>query len=284
MRAAALIVVLGVLPLAACTGPSDAPAAPVDPPDGVRVSVYQPRPDIPKNRIAITVHNDGDATLRVTGASLTSSYFPGSLRWAGDAVVPAGYAVDLRVDLPAGATCDAIAPAHLVAFTWEAGERTGTSELVPDDPFELLDRLHDEACLVTRVDAVVRLTASTLIGPASYPAPADLVIEVGPTGQPGTVTVDAIRSTTLLNPAGPDGVGASELPLGIELGPDGPRELRVPLVPNRCDAHAIAEDKIGTRMPLTVTTDDGVTGRYVLDADDELRAAMYAFYSAYCGL
>ncbi len=49
-------------------------------------------------------------------------------------------------------------------------------------------------------------------------------------------------------------------------------------MPNRCDAHALAEDKIGTRMPLYVTAPDGSTGRLVLAASDELRVQMYAFY------
>ncbi len=55
-------------------------------------------------------------------------------------------------------------------------------------------------------------------------------------------------------------------------------------MPNRCDAHALAEDKVGTRMPLYVTAPDGSTGRFVLAATDELRMQMYAFYSSYCGL
>ncbi|MEO8263236.1 MAG: hypothetical protein ABI566_11780, partial [Pseudolysinimonas sp.] len=100
----------------------------------------------------------------------------------------------------------------------------------------------------------------------------------------GSFTIDSIHSTTLLNPAGPDGIGVAELDLGIVIDADSPPEVRIPIVPNRCDAHALAEDKVGTRMPLYITLDDGTTGRLVLSADDELRGEMYAFYSAFCGL
>jgi hypothetical protein len=148
----------------------------------------------------------------------------------------------------------------------------------------VLDLLHDAACLVAGVDAVVRLTAETLTAPDEMPGPADLLIAVDPTGAEGTVVIDAVRSTTLLNPAGPDGTGAGELRLGIALGADGPKDLHIPIVPNRCDAHALAEDKVGTRIPLYVTAPDGTAGRLVLDAGDGLRAQMYAFYSAFCEL
>jgi hypothetical protein len=192
--------------------------------------------------------------------------------------------VDLRVDIPGVAACDDDAPVNAVTFTWTVGERSGTSVVEPDDGFRMLDRLHDEGCLVENVDAVAVLTAVSLTAPAQEPAPAELLISVAPTGEPGTVTVDTISSTTLLNPAGPDGIGVNQLALGIELSADGPEEIRVPIVPNRCDPHALAEDKIGTRMPLYVTLPDGTEGRYVLAASDELRGEMYAFFSGYCGL
>ena len=108
--------------------------------------------------------------------------------------------------------------------------------------------------------------------------------EISMVGNEGVVTVDAISSTTLLNPARPDGIGVNRLELGVEVSAAGPPEIRVPIVPNRCDPHALAEDKIGTRMPLYLTLSDGTSGRLVLAASDELRAQMYAFYSAYCGL
>lgn len=78
-RAAAVIAALA-LAAAALTGCSAA-ASTVDPPKGVTISLYQPRPDIPKNRIAIEVHNDGKQALTITAASLTSNFFGEDFVW-----------------------------------------------------------------------------------------------------------------------------------------------------------------------------------------------------------
>lgn len=278
-----LLVVALVLAMAGCAPGADTVQ---DPPDGITISVYQPRPDIPKNRIAIEVHNDGDEPITITAATLESNYFAEGFVWGPGrtATIAPGYAVDLRVDIPAVASCDALTADNAVSFDWSVGDTSGSSVVTPDDGFHMLDRLHDEGCLVENVDAIAELTAVSLAAPALQPAPAELLISVEPTGASGTVTVETISSTTLLNPAGPDGIGVNQLPLGIELSADGPDEIRVPIVPNRCDPHALAEDKIGTRMPLYVTLADGMEGRYVLAASDELRGQMYAFFSAFCGL
>jgi hypothetical protein len=283
LRLAALIAVM-TLAVTGCVAQSSGSFD--DAPDGVSISVYQPRPDIPKNRIAIEVHNDGKVPLTITSADLQSNFFADEFLWGPDrtATVAPGYAVDLRVDIPAVAACDDDQPAHTVVFGWTVGDESGISAVDPDDSFHMLDRLHDEGCLVVNVGKVATLTAVSLTAPAQEPAPAELLISVEPTGDPGTVTVNTISSTTLLNPAGPDDIGVNQLDLGIAISADGPPDIRVPIVPNRCDPHALAEDKIGTRMPLYVTLDDGSSGRLVLAASDELRAQMYAFYSAFCGL
>jgi hypothetical protein len=256
-----------------------------DPPEGLSISVYQPRPDIPKNRIAIEVHNDGDEPVTITDATLSTAFF-GDFVWGPGrtATVAPGYAVDLRVDIPDAVCTPGLVEANGVTFSWNAGDRSGISAVEPGDEFHVLDRLHDEACLAVNAETVAVLTAASLTAPAQQPAPAELLITVEPTGLPGTLTVDTISSTTLLMPAGADGIGVSQLDLGIAVDADGPAAIRVPIVPNRCDPHALAEDKIGTRMPLYVTLPDGTEGRLVLAASDELRGQMYAFFSSYCGL
>lgn len=278
----------GIVALAAAvaTLTGCAPSASAEAPGGVRISVYQPRPDVPKNRMAIQVHNDGDVPLTVTSAELHSSFFTDDMVWGPDrtATVAPGYAVDLRVDLPTQADCSGAEPMLSATFGWTVGDESGTAIVEPDDPFHLLDLLHDAACLIVSVEEVAELTAVSLDAPPQLPAPAELVISVEPTGADGMVRLDSIHSTTLLNPAGADGIGVPELDLGVAIDKDGPAEVRIPIVPNRCDAHALAEDKIGTRMPLYVTAPDGSTGRLVLSASDELRGQMYAFYSSYCGL
>lgn len=291
-RAAALATVATlatVAALAACSTPTgdDAGAGATASPDDIRVSVYQPRPDIAAGRIAIQVHDDGGEPVLVTAARLVSTGFADDLVWdAGPgSTVPAGLALDLRVPL-AEADCDPdVVLEHRVLLEFTIDGVDGSGEFTPDDPFDLLPRLHAEACLGVRVAEVAGLTSARVESDGLPGHPAALVLAVAPAGVDDTVTIDSVLSTTLLAPADASGVGVSELPLGTVLAGDAePGELRIPLVPNRCDPHALAEDKIGTRIPLLVETSNGDAGRLVLPATDELKSAMYAFFSSYCGL
>lgn len=57
--------------------------------------------------------------------------------------------------------------------------------------------------------------------------------------------------------------------------------LRV--VPGRCDAHAIAEDKQGTVLRIGVVV-DGESGTLVLPAPAERREELLAFVAEACGI
>ncbi len=282
----AVLLVAALAALTGCaTGTGPAPESSSDD-DGVRASVYQPRPDIATGRMAIQVHNDSDDELVVTTARLESADFAEPLVWSGDREprVLEGRALDLRVDLGETVCAEDGQDPPMVVLGYRLGDGAErTTELTPDDPYDLLPRLHDEACLVERLADVVVLTAVDLVSPAGAGVPGEFVVAVDPTGDPGTAAISHVYSTTLLAPAR-DGVGVSDLPVDVRLGADGPPELRIPIVPNRCDVHALQEDKVGTRIPLEVTAPDGTTGRLVLPATDELRKRMYAFYTGYCGL
>lgn len=280
---AALVAVLAATLVSACqiTGSS------VEPPEGIEVSIYQPRSDISMNRIAIQFENNGTEPLTITAASLASNFFAQELAWRPGQLptkVPPGLAIDLRVDIPAVDSCEDGESGGEVLFSWTAGEVSGTSVVIPDDTFGILDSLHSNFCFIEAINKVGKIAAVSLTPPAQGPAPATLMISIVPTGQKGTVTIDSIGSTTLLNPADSNGIGYGQLDLGVAISANGPNTITIPIVPNRCDEHAIAEDKIGTRMPLFVTLSDGTQGRYVLPASDQLRAEMYSFYTSFCGL
>jgi len=246
----------------------------------VSVSLVQERPDVSKNQLAIKVKNRGENPLTIARATLASTYFEVPLVWAGESpstVLP-GRALDLRVAIP-GVLCDADSPG--AAVTLELAD--AVVELVPTDPYDLVERLHRNACHVSTVAAVAALTAERLVNPPSLPAAAELVVSVQPTGATGVIVLESVLGTTLLSPSS-GGVGLPELVLDQSISAEGPLEVRIPIVPNRCDAHALAEDKVGTRIPLIVTAADGTTGRITLAASDDLREQMYSYYSAYCEL
>ncbi|WP_309712874.1 hypothetical protein [Pseudolysinimonas sp.] len=261
--------------LAGCT-----PNAPVLSAD-VTVMVYQPRTDIVHNRLAIQVRNGTDEPLEVVGARLSSPDFVADTVWPNNsATVPAGLALDLRAPLPE-VSCDAdTLPVATIEYV--AGDVTGVAELKVEDPFDLLPRLHREACLAEEIAAIATLTPREVIVPEGV-APAILVIAVEPTGAAGAVTLDAVGGTTLLQPS-IDGQANDLVELGITIDADGPLEVRIPFVPNRCDPHALMEDKVGTIIPLYVTAATTGQTRWMLPVTDEQRGDFYAFFAAYCGL
>ena len=73
------------------------------------------------------------------------------------------------------------------------------------------------------------------------------------------IRIDGVTSTTLLMPAGAHGVGTGELDVGIAIDADGPAEVRIPLVPNRCDPSSSDSEPIEwnpwfcTRTTITLT-------------------------------
>lgn len=277
-RAGTAVLAAGVLACGLLTG-----CAPGTPPlpDDVTVMVYQPRTDITLGRIAIQVRNGTDVALDVVGARLQSPDFVADAVWPNDsATVPAGLALDLRAALP-DVRCDAeTRPVAVIEFV--VGGQSGAARLSVEDPFDLLPRLHREACLADEIAAIATLTPREVILPDGV-APAILVIDVEPTGAPGVLTLDQVGGTTLLKPTA-GGRAGDRVDLGISIDTDGPREVRIAFVPNRCDPHALQEDKIGTIIPLYVTTATSSAERWLMPVTDAQRADFYAFFAAYCGL
>ena len=279
---AAIVAVFAATLVSGCQGTRSS----VEPPQGAKVSIYQPRSEISMNRIAIKFQNDGAEPLTITAASLTSKLFASEFVWnqGRNATVLPGFAIDLRVDIPPVDSCDEGKSASAVRFGWSVGKVSGTSVMTPDDIYSIVESLHSNGCFIAAMNTVGTFTAVSLTPPAQKLAPAKLLISFVPTGKEGTVTINSVGSTTLLSPADPNGIGSSQLDLGVVIGANGPFEITVPIVPNRCDAHGIAEDKVGTRLPLFVTLDDGTEGRFALPASNQLRAQMYIFYTSFCGL
>jgi len=285
MTRTAIVAILTVFAAALVSG-CQATRSPVEPPQGVKVSIYQPRLDISTNRIAIKFHNDGAEPLTIMAATLTSNFFANDFLWgpSRSATVSPGFAIDLRVDIPPVDSCNESRPTNALRFDWSMGEVSGTSVVIPKDTYGILKNLHDNGCFIEAMNKVATMTAVSLTPPSEKQAPATLLISIAPTGEKGTLTMDSVVSSTLLRPADSAGIGSAKLDLGVVISANGPREITIPIVPNRCDAHGLAEDKVGTRIPLFVTLPDGTKGRFMLPASDQLRAEIYNFYSSFCGL
>jgi hypothetical protein len=235
------VVIVGVL-LAACASPGVPPS----------VSVYQTRSDMPLDKIEIQVRNNDEGPLTVQRAELVSSRFVDTAVWDETVEIPAGAAIDLKVQMPEASCVED--PVDEVVLTL----RTGQITLVPEDPLDQLDKYSQDRCFAREVAATARLDVRGLRGDA-------LLVEV----DPGQAEVGRIGTTVLFRPRDP------VLSEGLQ---------RVRLRPNRCDAHAVAEDKQGTYFPVRVSLPDGRTGDVTVQVDRRTRQGLYRLYARQCGL
>jgi len=82
-----------------------------------------------------------------------------------------------------------------------------------------------------------------------------------------------------------DPLPAEDFAAFLAAAPGAPGDVRpVRLRPNRCDAHALGEDKQGTYFDVEVTLADGRSGPYTFTVDQEQRGQLYRLYARMCGL
>lgn len=252
-------------------------------PTGVSVSIVQDRLDIARGVMSIKLRNDGEYPVRVTSASYDDARFATPAQWNGESEVPAGSAADLRVDVPAAACdVDGSSAAGTVRVEFATVEGTATVEYPAEDPLDFVAAFTDAACFAEQIaqTATVELTG---IGTRSAGDGGVAVLELAITvhGE-SAITLESVSGTVLLQPA--SGEAAWRLETTVEPGESTTPELDA--VPSRCDAHTLAEDKVGTRFPATVSVldDQGITGDLMLVATDEQRGELYDYYAARCGL
>lgn len=264
--------------------PSAAPEHPL--PDGISLSVYQTRTDFGMRRLEVSIENRTGGPLTITRLELRSEQFVAPAVWEkAPSTLRTGVTVDLPLFLP-DADCNAVDPVPVVEFDYISGSgESRTAVAIADDRYTRMPTLLIEDCVAQSVAEVVRLSTSM-----PHPVTIDGVDAVEldlvsrPTGAEGSVVIESLGGTTLFTPADPrSGRPVGDARLGWDItGSDAPSTITLTLVPTRCDAHAIAEDKRGTIMPLAVTI-GGVEGRVFVSADDEVRGALYDFVTATCG-
>lgn len=270
---------LGVLALALLTGCS-APEADALP-DGVRFEVMQGRTDYTSGTLVLRVVNDSPESLTVSNAVLSWPGFADPAEWTKTTEIDAGRTVDLRTAVPAP-DCDSTAdelpdPSLSVGFGNDS-----TVSATPLDPLDTLTRLHDTGCVSVLVDrtTAVSLTGPLVIDGSGADAIARLGLRFTPTGEHGTVRLSSVSSTPLLAPEN----GSQDWPLSLTVtAASGVQSVELGIRPARCDPHAIAEDKIGTVLVLSVDV-EGVEGTYRYPVDDATRDALYGFVKTVCGM
>jgi len=299
LRVPALTLLVALLASCAPAGDSDPPESPppavgpalIDEVD-LAVEVYRTRFDPERGTMQIAVHNAGATPVTVVRASLDSPALTAPLTRDDETTIPAGTTRDLPV-LLADARCPApttVAPDARLEVLLADG-----STAVVDKP--TVDRLGQwsawlaATCEAAAVEAVVEITLvraperDVLDAGASSVIGLDLVA-VG-TGAPGEDTVlESIGGTVLLSVVDAGGQRGSSIPIDARVSPGDRTAVPVTVAPARCDPHAIAEDKQGTRFPVTVRLDDGEGPAItvIVAAGDEVRAGLYDAIRQACGL
>lgn len=263
----------------AAVGTSPAPPVVVD---GLGLEILQNRPDYGNRMLQLSVTNGEDTPLTVTGATFSSPQFETASTWAKPTEIPPGLTRHLPVQLGT-AICPAPATTPMLVVT--VVEASGTSRVVtgePADPFGVLERIAGEDCLDDAVAAVaeLRLDDTLEITGSGRESVAQLTVHVDPSKGSGALRLEEARPTILLAPAEGD-----TWPLDhTVMGRGSPESFTVAAVPARCDPHAIAEDKRGTYVPISLTIIGGPTGTISLRSSDRLRLAIYDYLAAACGL
>ncbi|MGO4190406.1 hypothetical protein AB4Y67_01940 [Arthrobacter sp. YAF17] len=275
--------------------PSQPPAtaAPATAAAPVTAEINQLRDNYSRQIIAIQLTNTTAGPVTVLGAGLTSPLYSGTIEWP---ATPGG------IELPPGQT--KILPAQLrapacgiqtagsgggPAVRLQLAGATGTvpAATVPAaDPFGVLSRNNAEMCLaqaaaavaVIRLEPELEVSAdgrSAVLGLAITPRSTPGAVNPGSTG---TLTINWIEGTTLL-----DEDQAAPWPRSVSVNAGGAiQHFRLGIRPARCDPHAIADDKVGTLLPLRVSA-GGRDGVLKIDAGAVLRGRIYDFVSAACG-
>ena len=258
----------------------------------VTAEISQFRDNYSKQIIEIQLTNTTGHALTVLGAELTSPLFAAPIIWSartGGIELPPGQPKSLPAPLPAP---DCGSPAGPGATSGAAGDarvslRLATPEgAVPvpamapaTDPFGVLARNNSELCLAREASAVatIALDPGLEVAADGQTAVVRLLLQPRAAGA-GELVIDRIEETTLLAEA-----SQAPWPRSVTVRAGGaPAQVRLGIRPSRCDPHAVAEDKVGTLLPLQVRV-AGREGIVKIDAGSQLRARIYDFVTKACG-
>ncbi|MBN9177595.1 MAG: hypothetical protein J0I43_09550 [Microbacterium sp.] len=293
VRAAALTVALILAPsLTGCAAGAPAPAPTSDAgdlPPGVTVALTQQRSDVAARQAEVQIHNGTGSPLRIGDVQLIDPRFahPATRVVDRTSTLAPDATVNIRVQLPEAACGAGDDAASTVTFAYENDEndgsdgRSGSATAAAGELFPFLAELHRRDCVAQAVDAAASVTFGDFT-PAAAGSPATLDLAIVPTpGADMDVVLIGIRETNLLTFAGLED-GALPLALEIASGDDATKAIPLPLLPSRCDPHAVQEDKRGTVFAVDVTV-DGEPGQFLLAAPPDLRGRLLTWVTQWCG-
>ena len=249
-------------------------------PAGVSVSLFQNRSDYPIRHLEVQVHNTSTSTVTLHSGQFSSTFFSRTvaMHYLPYDLEP-GDQVAFPVYLPAAA-CDNPKPAPRVTVSFTDKSGKGRATVTPKVLYNTLNEIHSHDCAQTTFERVVAITpgdAVTWTRDASGALISHLDFTFAPTGAAGTVTLNSIDNTTLL-----DMSFDTTYPL-VFTGSSATQKLVLSATPSRCETHALGEDKIGTVVPFHVKTPGYSNGYFGLVLSDKLKFEYYHYFALACG-
>ncbi|GAA1688824.1 hypothetical protein GCM10009792_06030 [Microcella alkalica] len=269
---------------------------------GVVADVYRTRVDPARGGIQLSVTNQGDAPLALDGARLDSPLLSAPLERRDEVLIPAGATLDLPMTL-VDPRCPGFDARAAPAATAPSPEAVLLVPLADGSTAELrvptTDRIGqwaawvESACFAEAFGERVGLTVSA-VGTGAGGADGTIAVELivtalpGPVGDDGgadVVRLESVGGTVLLGALDADGDRAEGIPLSIAIDtsdpPNAPIVVPLRFSPNRCDAHAIADDKQGTLFRVGAAIGER-RGIVTVVSDEATKEAVYAAITAAC--
>ena len=265
----AVLLVTGLL--GACGGDDAAPV-----PRGVTFQLEQTRQDLQGRKFSVQVVNDGREDMTVERVELESGRLDEPATYDGPTTVYSGTAVNLTMTMPRARCGDGIDARVRITYSLGDGE-TVTSTARPSDHFGSVERFMKRDC-AERAAGRIDIDDLEVRGRGD-----DATLRIGVTFTPpksGTaVQLVDVGGSTLLAPAGPDATTIDRA-----LTPGGPAvRASLTFIPNRCDAHVVAEDRTGGILPLRVESKAFGTSPVYLRFTEPQKAQIFDYLAERCG-
>ncbi|MFC4616669.1 hypothetical protein ACFO3K_18215 [Cellulomonas algicola] len=262
-----------------------AAALPDDVAAALAVEIRQSRADWGRRVVQVRVANTGTVDLTVERATLRSPTVEGDASSAKGREVRAGVDRDLSVQLGDPVcpdTADGTGPAEVALEVVDAEGRAGTVVVTPEDPQGHLARIRGEDCATLAVAAGARLWLDDDLPrhPVDGRVVGSLTLHVEPVAGGPRVEVWQVDRTNLVIPADL----TNDWRVAVDTAAlDGGTAVVLPVVPSRCDPHAVAEDKRGTFFGVHARVDGVEQPVFYVPSSDALRGSVYDLVGASCG-